>query len=157
MNIHFKEATLNDCEIIADFVIELTDEICQLTNAKHFNIDLNSTITQCHTLMSNGHYAAIIALCDNTPIGVVTLTETYALYAAGKIGVIQEFYVSPKFRDSGVGSMLIEQVKKYGKQQSWSCLELCTPPLPEFDRTLMFYQKNGLSPVGGRKMRQSLQ
>jgi len=55
-----------------------------------------------------------------------------------------------------VGSMLIEQVKDYGKKRNWTCIELCTPPLPEFKRTLNFYQKNGLNPVGGRKMRQML-
>lgn len=57
---------------------------------------------------------------------------------------------------SGVGSMLIEQVKDYGNNSNWSCIELCTPPLPEFVRTLNFYQKNGLIPVAGRKMRQTL-
>jgi GNAT superfamily N-acetyltransferase len=84
------------------------------------------------------------------------MTETYALYIGGKIGVIQEFYVSPEHRAAGVGSMLIEQVKAYGKQNDWSCIELCTPPLPAFEQTLNFYQQNGLIPVGGRKMRQIL-
>jgi len=102
------------------------------------------------------HYSAIIGVYDNRPIAVVTMTETYALYVSGTIGVVQEFYVAPQFRATGVGSMLIEQVKDYGKKCNWSCIELCTPPLPEFDRTLNFYQKNGLSPVGGRKMRQML-
>lgn len=74
----------------------------------------------------------------------------------GKIGLIQEFYISPEYRAAGVGSMLIEQVKKYGKQHDWSCIELCTPPLPAFERTLNFYQQKGLIPVGGRKMRQTL-
>ncbi|KGJ88000.1 GNAT family N-acetyltransferase [Thalassotalea sp. ND16A] len=137
-------------------MVELTTEICELTKAQHFDIDLNGTIQRCHELIRNGHYSAIIGVCDNNPIAVVTLTETYALYAGGKIGVIQEFYVSPDLRASGVGSMLIEQVQGYGKKQNWSCIELCTPPLPEFERTLKFYQKNGLIPVGGRKMRQSL-
>ena len=35
-------------------------------------------------------------------------------------------------------------------------IELCTPPLPEFEASLRFYQKNGLAPVGGRKMREML-
>lgn len=52
--------------------------------------------------------------------------------------------------------MLIQQVQDYGKKHNWSCIELCTPPLPEFEQTLNFYQKNGLTPVGGRKMRQTL-
>ena len=105
-------------------------------------------------MLSSGHYAAIIACSDNIPVAVSTITETYALYAGGKIGVIQEFYVVPEFRPSGIGAKLIEQVRNYGQKRDWSCLELCTPPLPVFERTLSFYQDNGLVPVGGRKMRQ---
>lgn len=156
MEINFRVATINDSQIIGSLVVELTNEISELTKAQHFDIDLNGTIQRCNELITDGHYAAIIGVYDNNPIAVVTMTETYALYAGGKIGVIQEFFVSPQFRASGVGSMLIEQVQDYGKKHNWSCIELCTPPLPEFERTLNFYQKNGLIPVGGRKMRQAL-
>jgi GNAT superfamily N-acetyltransferase len=157
MQIKFKVAKLEDSETIGYMVISLTNEICKLTKAKHFDINLSSTILRCRNLITDGHYAAIIAEYQNEPIAVVTFTETYALYAGGKIGLIQEFYVLPEYRDSGVGSMLVEQFKKYGKQHNWSCIELCTPPLPEFEKTLNFYKKNGLIPVGGRKMRQALE
>ncbi len=157
MNINFRDATVKDAELIGSFVVELTTEICKLTNAQHFDIDLNGTIQRCYELIRDGYYFAIIGIYDNKPVAVVTMTETYALYAGGKIGVIQEFYVAPELRASGVGSMLIEQVQDYGKKHNWSCIELCTPPLPEFERTLNFYQINGLSPVGGRKMRQALE
>jgi len=156
MNIDFRKATPNYSEHIGSLVVKLTNEICELTNTQHFDIDLNGTIQRCRELLTEGHYAAIIGFSENNPVAVVTITETYALYAGGKIGVIQEFYVSPEYRASGAGSMLLEQVKAYGAQQKWSCIELCTPPLPEFERTLNFYQKNGLIPVGGRKMRQTL-
>jgi GNAT superfamily N-acetyltransferase len=156
MEINFRVATIKDSEIIGSLVVDLTAEICELTKAQHFEIDLSGTIQRCSELINDGHYSAIIGVYDNSPIAVVTMTETYALYAGGKIGVIQEFYVSPDFRSSGVGSMLIEQVQNYGCEHNWSCIELCTPPLPEFQRTLNFYQKNGLITVGGRKMRQAL-
>ncbi|MCJ8319813.1 MAG: GNAT family N-acetyltransferase [Colwellia sp.] len=156
MNINFRDATLTDSETIASFVVKLTNEICQLTKTKHFELDLDSTALRCRELINDGHYSAIIGEYENRAIAVVTMTETYALYAGGKIGVIQEFYVTPEFRASGVGSMLIEQVQIYAEQHKWSCIELCTPPLPEFERTLSFYQKNGLIAVGGRKMRQTL-
>ncbi len=156
MNIEFREASVQDAETIADFVIKLTNEISELSTAKAFELDLAITTENCRALIDNGHYAAIIAMHENSAIAVVTISQTYALYAKGKVGVIQEFYVTPKYRKSGVGSMLIEQVKNYGKQHKWSCIELCTPPLPEFESTLNFYQKNGLTPVGGRKMRQAL-
>lgn len=77
------------------------------------------------------------------------MTETYALYAGGKIGGIQEFYVAPAHRASGVGTLLIEQVRLHGAECNWSCIELCTPPLPAFERTLRFYERNGLGLLGG--------
>lgn len=156
MNINFKEAELNDSAVIGALVVALTIEISEVTNTQHFDISLDNTIQRCHELMSDGHYSAIIGVCEGDTIAVVTMTETYALYAGGKIGVIQEFYVAPEFRASGVGSMLLERVQGYGRNHHWSCIELCTPPLPEFERTLSFYQKNGLNAVGGRKMRQTL-
>jgi len=156
MNISFREATINDAETIGSFVVALTREICELTQTANFDIDLKSTITRCHELMRDGHYCSIIGMCDGKPVAVVTMTLTYALYAGGKIGLIQEFFVEPQYRASGIGSLLIEQVQAYGKCHQWSCIELCTPPLPAFERTLNFYQTNGLIPVGGRKMRQNL-
>lgn len=156
MKLKFIQATPDHAEIIGLLVVQLTQEICERTHAQHFNIDLESTVQRCAELLSVGHYAAIIGWSDDIPVAVSTITETYALYAGGKIGVIQEFYVIPEFRCSGVGILLIEQVRTYGQQRSWSCIELCTPPLPEFERTLSFYQHNGLIPVGGRKMRQNL-
>lgn len=155
MKLEFLQATPDKAEIIGSLVVELTEEICARTNAQHFNIDLEGTVQRCKELLTAGHYAAIIGWSDTLPVAVSTITETYALYAGGKIGVIQEFYVIPAFRSAGVGAMLIEQVRKYGKKQGWSCIELCTPPLPAFERTLCFYQNNGLIPVGGRKMRQN--
>ncbi len=156
MEINFRIATVKDSKIIGSLVVDLTTEISEVTKAQHFDIDLNGTIQRCSELISDGHYSAIIGVYENKPIAVATMTETYALYAGGKIGVIQEFYVSPECRTSGIGSMLIEQVQNHGVKHNWSCIELCTPPLPEFEQTLNFYQKNGLIAVGGRKMRQAL-
>ncbi len=59
----------------------LTNEISQLTNAKQFDIDLDSTSERCRELIQDGHYAAIIGEYGGLPIAVVTLTERYALYA----------------------------------------------------------------------------
>jgi GNAT superfamily N-acetyltransferase len=156
VSIEYKVATENDAEVIGKLVLQLTEEICLKTSSNHFNIDLTSTITRCRELMLNHYYGAIIGFSNNNPIAVSTFTESYALYAGGKVGIIPEFYVVPEFRSTGVGAQLISEVKDYGRKNGWSCIELCTPPLPEFERTLMFYQKNGLAPVGGRKMRQHI-
>jgi GNAT superfamily N-acetyltransferase len=156
MKLEFTLATPDKAEIIGSLVVQLTQEICERTDVQHFDIDLDGTIQRCEELLTAGYYAAIIGWSESIPVAVATITDTYALYAGGKIGVIQEFYVIPEFRCSGVGAMLIEQVRAYGEKRDWSCIELCTPPLPEFERTLSFYQHNGLVPVGGCKMRQNL-
>ena len=157
MNIEFKIAEIKDAESISKLVMSLTEEICVRTNAKHFNIDFIGTLKRCDELLSKGLYGAIIGYKAGQPVAVSTFTESYALYAGGKVGIIPEFYVVPELRSSGVGEMLIESVRKYGRKNGWSCIELCTPPLPEFERTLAFYEKNGLIPVGGRKMRQNIE
>lgn len=157
MNIEFKIAEANDAEIISKLVMSLTEEICVRTNAKHFDIDFIGTFKRCKELLKNGLYGAIIGYRAGQAVSVATFTESYALYAGGKVGIIPEFYVVPELRSSGLGKMLIESVREYGRENGWSCIELCTPPLPEFQRTLSFYEKNGLVPVGGRKMRQYIE
>lgn len=124
MKLKFIQATADHAEIIGSLVVKLTEEICQRTDAQHFNIDLAGTVQRCETLLSAGYYAAILVCSDNIPVAVSTIAETYALYAGGKIGVVQEFYVVPEFRHSGIGTMLIEQVKIYGKTRGWSCLKV---------------------------------
>lgn len=156
MLLTFKYATPDDAAIAATLAFELTQEITGRTHGKHFDIDLAGTIERCHELIADGHYTAIIAYADGIAVAVATITETYALYAGGKIGIIQEFYVKPEYRSGGVGTQLLGRVRNHGIHQKWSCVELCTPPLPEFERTLDFYQANGLLPVGGRKMRQAI-
>ena len=86
----FIQAMPNHSEIISNMVVSLTNEICQATNAKHFDINLNETISRCRELLMAGHYSAIIGYSKNNPVAVATFTETYALYAGGKIGVIHE-------------------------------------------------------------------
>ena len=156
MKLKFLYASPNDSKIIGSLVVQLTKEICERTDAQHFDINLDGTICRCKELLSSGHYSAILGFSDNRAVAVATITETYALYAGGKIGVIQEFYVIPEYRSSGIGSKLIEEVRNHGLKSNWSCIELCTPPLPEFERALSFYQANGLTPVGGRKMRENI-
>jgi GNAT superfamily N-acetyltransferase len=156
MEHHFRNATFHDAATIAEMVVQLTNEISARTGQKHFDISLEETTRRARSLMETGVYGAVIAGSKGKPVAVATFTESFALYAAGKIGIIQEFYVAPDSRSHRVGASLLEQVREHGVTAGWACIELCTPPLPEFERTLSFYRANGLVPVGGRKMRQSL-
>ena len=58
--------------------------------------------------------------------------------------------------DKGVGAALLAQARRLGQSRGWRRLEVTTPPLPQFDRTLAFYQREGFSISGGRKLKLEL-
>jgi GNAT superfamily N-acetyltransferase len=88
--------------------------------------------------------------------GLLTLAECRALYAEGRFGIIPELYVRPDRRSQGVGGKLVTEAKRVARSNGWVRLEVTTPPLPQFDRTLAFYERQGFSISGGRKMKLSL-
>jgi GNAT superfamily N-acetyltransferase len=73
------------------------------------------------------------------------------------IGIIQEFYVLARLRSGGLGAQMLDRIGELARRRSRFALELCTPPLPEFDRTLAFYERHDFQPVGGRKMRRAVE
>jgi GNAT superfamily N-acetyltransferase len=81
------------------------------------------------------------------------LCVSYALYTEGAYGTIPEFYVRPAHRSNGVGTALLSEAKRVGQAKGWRRLEVTTPPLPQFERTLAFYQREGFSISGGRKLK----
>ncbi|MFC3108969.1 GNAT family N-acetyltransferase [Undibacterium arcticum] len=154
MNLQIKTANPNDALVVASLVMDLTTEICfRCNDQKQFHRDTALTSDLCALWISDNCYTALIAYAHEKPIGVATIAESYALYAGGKIGIIQEFYVAPDHREQGVGNKLIDVALSLAAERDWACMELCTPPLPEFKQTIDFYQKYDFISVGGRKMR----
>ncbi len=93
MTIEFKIANPDDAETISNLVVKLTEEICALTSASHFDIDLIGTVNRCNELIASSHYCAIIGYISGNPVAVLTFTELYALYAGGKVGKVPESLV----------------------------------------------------------------
>jgi GNAT superfamily N-acetyltransferase len=71
----------------------------------------------------------------------------------GAYGTIPELYVTRNWRSRSVGQQLLNEVAKFAKKKGWRRIEVTTPPLPEFDRTLRFYHNNGFEITGGRKLK----
>jgi len=155
--ITIQRAIADDSHEVAVMVGELLAEIMNTIGVQAFNFDLDETTTRLKDFLNRGKYFVFIARDDrNYPVGFVALYESHALYAEGSFGTIPELYVRPEYRSKNVGFSLVSQAKYFGSSLGWKRLEVTTPPLPQFDKTLTFYEREGFAIVGGRKLKVAL-
>ncbi|MBI4003124.1 MAG: GNAT family N-acetyltransferase [Nitrospira defluvii] len=156
MQIWIKQAEPSDAPIIAELVGELLHEIMAAIGTKAFEYSQADTETRARSWLAEGTYTALLAYEGEAPMGFLALCESRALYAGGAFGTIPELYVRPLCRSRKVGAMLLAEAKQVARSRGWARLEVTTPPLPQFDRTLAFYEQQGFSISGGRKMKVDL-
>ncbi len=155
MALTLARAAPGDAGDLARMVKALTDEIIARTAAPHFDLSLPALTAQAAAFIADGTYTVLLGR-DPEPVGFAALCESAALYAGGRFGIVQEFYVAPEHRSRGVGKALLDAAAAHGRERGWTRLELCTPPLPEFERALAFYEREGFEVTGGRKMKRTL-
>lgn len=141
-----------DSPDIAAMVGELLTEIMNAVQDQAFHFDLSATVDRLMEFIRQERYVVFVACDGATLVGFIALCESYALYADGAFGTIPEFYVRPDYRSRGVGADLVERAKAFGRSRHWTRLEVTTPPLPQFDQALSFYQREGFEISGGRKL-----
>ncbi|MDD3598309.1 GNAT family N-acetyltransferase [Sulfuricurvum sp.] len=150
-----KRATHEHSAQTAVLVGELLQEIMDRIGIDVFHFDLQETKERLADFIVTEKNFVFIAV-DNEEkeiIGFVTIYEGYALYAEGAFGTMAELYVQPSYRSQGIGKMLIQSVREFGNQRGWKRIEVTTPPLPQFDLTLAFYEREGFEISGGRKLK----
>jgi GNAT superfamily N-acetyltransferase len=137
--IYVRQATVNDAPIVIDLAQRLFIELGGFQTG-----DPAALVTLGAQLLASDHYTAFLA-CDETgtPLGLLTLHETFALYVAGRLGWIQELYVVPEARSLSVGQQLIAAAQTYGRVRGWQRLEVNTPNADAWPRTVAFYRREG--------------
>lgn len=157
-NIIIEKAKLDDTRAIATMVGELLDEIMEGLGTKAFNFNLVETKERLKDFLASEKYFVFVArrMNDQKEIGFIALYESFSLYAEGAFGTIPELYVSAQYRSNNIGKRLLERARDFGVTRGWKRLEVTTPPLPQFERSLQFYEKNGFSITGGRKLKMVL-
>lgn len=155
MNIKIERAHENDSLELAILTGKLLQEIMDKINMKVFNFDEEETQKRAADLLSKNLYFVFIAKDENTDkaIGFISLYESYALYTEGAYGTISELYICPEYRSKKIGKLLLQNAREFAHLKHWKRLEVTTPPLPEFDRTLSFYEMNNFQISGGRKLK----
>lgn len=152
-NIIYKKANKEDSKQIAVLVGELLNEIMTRIDVKAFNFDLEKTYARLEDFIEKEKNFIFVAKDKDEIIGFITSYEGFALYTEGTFGTIAELYVRPAYRSVGIGKELINQLRNFANDKKWSRLEVTTPPLPQFDETLAFYEREGFEISGGRKLK----
>ncbi|WP_217475256.1 GNAT family N-acetyltransferase [Stutzerimonas stutzeri] len=151
-----QKATTQDASQVAEMVGELLAEIMKNIGIQAFNFDHRETADRLTDLLNQEKYFVFVARDGALPVGFIALYESYALYAEGAFGTIPELYIRPLYRSKQIGLQLLSQARAFGQSRNWTRLEVTTPPLPQFDKTLAFYEREGFSITGGRKLKLSL-
>jgi GNAT superfamily N-acetyltransferase len=152
-----QRAAPNDAAEVAVMAGELLAEITTANRTQAFNFNLQETILRPADFLNREKYFVFVVRDgSNKAVGFIAFYESYALSAEGAFGTIPELYVRPEFRSKGLGLRLVSQAKAFGPSRGWGRLEVTTPPLPQFDRTLAFYEREGFSITGGRKLKVAL-
>lgn len=141
---------------IAAMVGELLGEIMDAIGEQAFNFDLADTARRLERFLREEKYFVFLAKQSESLAGFIALSESHALYAEGAFGTIPELYVRPPYRSLGAGEALLNAARQFAAEKAWTRLEVTTPPLPEFERTLHFYEKQGFAVTGGRKLKLGL-
>ncbi|MBX3235783.1 MAG: GNAT family N-acetyltransferase [Nitrospiraceae bacterium] len=158
MAIELQWARAEDAPDIAALIAELLEEIMAVIGQRAFDVDRARTIELAREGLATGQCRILLArdVGAGATVGLLSLCEGYALYAGGRFGTMPEVYVRPLYRSQGVGARLIREAVRFGRARQWTRLEVNTPPLPAFERSLVFYERQGFSPSGGRKLKLSL-
>lgn len=153
-NLHIVSGRIDDAPRIATMLGELLSEISLAIHAQPFNFNHGDTTARLQEVLAEQTYTVFLAGDQTgTPRGFISLVESFALYAEGAFGTIPEFYVYPQYRAQGMGLQLLSRAKEFAKAKGWKRLEVTTPPLPQFGRTLAFYQRHGFAVSGGQKLK----
>lgn len=156
--VRIDQAREEDVPVLTRMVGELLGEIMAAVGFRLFDFHEQETAARARGWMADGRYTAFLARdpADESVCGFVALAESHALYAGGAFGTIPELFVRPAHRRSGVGTQLVARARQWGRSREWTRLEVTTPPLPQFDRTLLFYERQGFGLSGGRKLKLDL-
>ncbi|MCD6068083.1 MAG: acetyltransferase family protein [Bacteroidetes bacterium] len=139
MEIHIDTAKEEEFDLVVELLKELYLELGEEAGSIVF---LNTDLVK--NLVSNGRTEIYIAkTAGQQPVGILTLTECQAIYAGGKYGLLDEMYIRPRFRSSGAGKKLIDEITALAKERKWKRIDVTAPTEERWKRTIKFYESCG--------------
>ena len=96
----------------------------------------------------NGIGFAVIAEEDGEAKAVCTASFQMAIRTAGKYCILQEMFVEPESRSSGVGKAVIDLALQHAVDNGCQVVELGTPR--DGQQPIQFYERAGFENIGAR-------
>jgi len=87
----------------------------------------------------------LLALAEDTPVGVAYAASHLSLEHGGMIGWLEELYVSPQWRGGGIGARLLAEVIADAQKLNWRGLEL--EVVAGHERVVPLYLRHGFQPL----------
>ena len=143
-----RRATEEDLPTVLELIGELLAELGE--EGDEF---AGTDAAKLQTDLAEGHrserFLALLALGDHGAVlGVLTLSVSFAVYAGGEYGVIDEMYVRPEHRDRGVGGLLLEEAVRIARSRRWFRLDVTAPDASRHQRAREFYERAGFEFTG---------
>jgi GNAT superfamily N-acetyltransferase len=141
-------ATEQDLPIVLDLVGELLAELGE-EGDEFTGTDATKLLADATESLRSGRFLALLARDDRgAPLGVLTLSVSFAIYAGGEYGVIDEMYVRPDVRCQGVGGRLAHEAVSIARDKGWFRLDVTAPEALRHQRAREFYERSGFEFTG---------
>ena len=145
-------AERDELPTVVALVAELLDEL-GAEGREFADTDKTGLQTDLAAGLISGRFVGLLACDDHgEAIGVLTLSETFAIYAGGRYGVVEEMYVRPALRGQGIGRALLERALIVAADRGWPRLEVTAPEDDAGSEAARFYERGGFR-FSGNKLR----
>lgn len=139
-NVSIKFASINDCELILSFILELAE----YEKILH---EVNATTETIKQTLFNAHPCAevVIAYKNNHPAGIAIFYQSYSTFLSRPGLYIDDLYVKPEYRGNGLGTKLFNFLADTAKQRNYGRMEWAV--LDWNTKAMDFYKSQGAKHV----------
>jgi len=136
-------ATTSDCTVVLDLVSKLLVEL------GGSSLQMAKATPVFHDLITREDAGfVVLGKTDHAVSAVCTMSFLQALRSHGRYAIIQEMYVAPKERSTGIGTSVLRFALDHALAVGCCFVELGTPT--ECHRQIQFYERSGFVSVGAR-------
>ncbi len=112
--VSFRRATSQDVDSVYTFICQLEETVFQLNTFREI----------FYQVISDRHSVLLIAEINGVVVGFASCFSQLLLHHNGRVGEIQEMYVSKDHQGKNIGRMLLLEIESLAKKQNWKSLEV---------------------------------